>query len=72
VQPIVLSPLPEKAVQDALQGAEKLIAVEENSDGQLAMLLARHGIVVDNQIHRYDGRPFALEELEARVKEVLA
>ena len=36
------------------------------------MLLARHGIRPDSHIRRYDGRPFAREELEARVREVLA
>ncbi|MCU0632580.1 MAG: 2-oxoacid:acceptor oxidoreductase subunit alpha [Methanolinea sp.] len=72
VQPILLSPLPDREVKDALKGVKRLIAVEENSEGQLAMLLARYGIRVDAHIHRYDGRPFALEELEARVRGVLS
>jgi hypothetical protein len=35
------------------------------------MLLKRYGFEVNDKILRYDGRPFAVEELEARVKEVL-
>ena len=72
VQPVVLSPLPLQALHDALRGTKRLIAVEENAEGQIAMLLARHGIRLDSHIRRYDGRPFAREELEARVREALA
>lgn len=70
VQPVVLSPFPKENLQSALRGTNRLIITEENAEGQLAMLLARHGIIPDAQIHRYDGRPFGLEELEARVAEV--
>ncbi len=72
VQPVVLSPLPEQVLQDALRGTDRQIVVEENAEGQLAMLLARHGIRPDSHIRRYDGRPFTVEELEARAREVLA
>jgi 2-oxoglutarate ferredoxin oxidoreductase subunit alpha len=70
VQPVVLSPFPVEAIQDALTGVKKLIAVEENAMGQLQMLCARHGIVADAAIRKYDGRPFAVEELARRLKEV--
>jgi len=72
VQPVVLSPFPKLVLQDALQGTERQIVVEENAEGQLAMLLARHGIRPHSHIRRYDGRPFAVEELEARIREALA
>lgn len=72
VQPIVFSPFPLGRVNDALHGVKKLIAVEENSDGQLAMLFARFGISIDKHIRKYDGRPFSYEELEIRVREALA
>lgn len=72
VQPIVLAPFPRDRVNAALQGVRKLIAVEENADGQLAMLSVRHGISINQHIRKYDGRPFSCEELEARVREVLA
>lgn len=72
VQPIVLSPFPLEGVKAATVGMKRLIAVEENSDGQLAMLFARHGIRIDHHIRRYDGRPFSVEDLEARIREALA
>jgi len=72
VQPIVLAPFPRDRVKAALQGVKRLIAVEENSDGQLAMLFARFGISIDQHIRKYDGRPFSYEELEARVREASA
>jgi len=70
VQPVILSPFPEEALKQALAGTKKTILIEENALGQLQMLCARHGIPVDHAIHRYDGRPFPLEELRMRVREV--
>jgi hypothetical protein len=37
----------------------------------MGILLAGHGIPVDNQVLKYDGRPFSVEELKAKVLEVL-
>jgi 2-oxoglutarate ferredoxin oxidoreductase subunit alpha len=71
VQPIVLSPFPLEGVKVATDGVKRLIAVEENAEGQLAMLFARNGIRIDHHIRRYDGRPFSVEDLEARVREAL-
>ncbi len=71
VQPVVLNPFPAGRVRAALEGARRTIAVEENATGQLEQLLALHGIRVDGRIRKYDGRPFALDELEARIREVL-
>jgi 2-oxoglutarate/2-oxoacid ferredoxin oxidoreductase subunit alpha len=71
VQPVVLNPFPAERVREALRGARQVIAVEENATGQLEELLALHGITVQERIHRYDGRPFAEDELAAKVREVL-
>jgi 2-oxoglutarate ferredoxin oxidoreductase subunit alpha len=70
VQPVILSPFPEDALRQALAGSRKTILVEENALGQLQMLCARHGIRTDQAIRRYDGRPFPLEELVMRLREV--
>jgi 2-oxoglutarate ferredoxin oxidoreductase subunit alpha len=70
VQPIVLSPFPEEALREALAGAKPVVIVEENALGQLQMLCARNGIPVDRSVRRYDGRPFSIDELERRVREV--
>jgi len=71
IQPVVLSPFPERSLKAALSGTGKLIAVEENADGQLRLLCRQHGISVDHHIGKLDGRPFSVEELDARLKEVI-
>jgi 2-oxoglutarate ferredoxin oxidoreductase subunit alpha len=70
VQPVILSPFPEESLKKALAGSKKNILVEENALGQLQMLCARHGIRADHAVRRYDGRPFSVEELEMRIREV--
>jgi len=67
VQPVVLAPFPAERVRAALWGATRAIVVEENATGQLERLLALHGIRVDARIRKYDGRPFAEDELGSRV-----
>lgn len=71
VQMIVLSPFPEKALEKAFQGVERVISVECNSKGQLTRLLRQHGFKADEQVLKYDGRPFSLEDLENEVKKVI-
>ena len=70
VQPVVLSPFPGEQLKEALSGTERVIAVEENALGQLRMLCARHDIGVDAAVLKFDGRPFAVEELGRRLAEV--
>lgn len=72
VQPIVLEPFPVTQIRVALAGTTKLICVEENATGQLAALAAEHGITIDNEILRYDGRPFTYESLLSKVQGVLS
>jgi 2-oxoglutarate/2-oxoacid ferredoxin oxidoreductase subunit alpha len=71
VQPVVMSPFPEEAFRGALQGVSRLIAVENNATGQLVRLVKGYGISVDATVLKYDGRPFALDELEGKIEEVL-
>jgi 2-oxoglutarate/2-oxoacid ferredoxin oxidoreductase subunit alpha len=71
IQVLVMAPFPKEAVAGALQGVKNLISVECNAKGQLAMLMAQNGFPVNEKILKYDGRPFALEELEAEVKKVM-
>ena len=70
VQPIVLSPFPVDEFKDAIKGAKKIICVENNATGQLRLLLNRYGINIDREILKYDGRPFSIDELEARIKDL--
>ena len=71
VQPVVLSPFPEDALREALRGVKKIIVVENNATGQLARLIRSYGYRADGMILKYDGRPFALDELETGVKEAI-
>jgi 2-oxoglutarate ferredoxin oxidoreductase subunit alpha len=70
VRPIVLAPFPVDQIQKALTGVKRLIVVEENVTAQLAALAERHGIITDEKILRYDGRPFTIEDLIAKITEV--
>jgi len=72
IQVLVLSPFPEKKVKDALQGVERLLAVECNSTGQLARLAGFYGVKTDERILKYDGRPFSVEDLMAELGRALA
>ncbi len=71
IQPVVLDPFPRQQFSKALSGVSRVIAVEDNMTGQLAGLASSNGAQVDHQIHRYDGRPFAVDELIACIREVV-
>jgi 2-oxoglutarate ferredoxin oxidoreductase subunit alpha len=72
VQPLVLEPLPIASLKKALSGADKIIDVEVNATGQLAKLLSAHGICIDDMILRFDARPFTVDLLLEKLKEVLS
>ncbi len=71
IQPVVLCPFPEDALREALRGVKKIIVVENNATGQLGRLIRNYGFRADEMILKYDGRPFALDELETSVKEAI-
>jgi 2-oxoglutarate ferredoxin oxidoreductase subunit alpha len=71
IQPIVLSPFPLLQLQHAVGGVQRLIAVEENSTGQFAALAKRHGIVPEEQILWYDGRPLSPDYLIEKISEMV-
>jgi 2-oxoglutarate ferredoxin oxidoreductase subunit alpha len=71
IQPILLSPFPVDQLKKAITGVTKLIAVEENATAQLAMLAGQYGIVPDERILRYDGRPFSPDDLLVKIKKVI-
>jgi 2-oxoglutarate ferredoxin oxidoreductase subunit alpha len=71
VQVMDIWPLPVDKVTAAVQGAKRLIVVEQNYSGQLATLLRAYaGIKVDALINKYDGRPMSPEYILARWKGV--
>jgi len=72
IQPVVINPFPIKQFQKALSGVNRLISVESNATGQLARLIHNYGFGVDEDILKYNGRPFSVEELEEKVKAVIS
>jgi len=70
VHPLVLSPFPTRAWKEAMIGAGKVACVENNATGQFARLLRQQGFDPGRSVLKYDGRPFAVDELEARLTEV--
>jgi 2-oxoglutarate ferredoxin oxidoreductase subunit alpha len=72
VQPLVLAPFPVRAWKEAMIGAGDVACVENNATGQLARLLRQHDFDPGRSVLKYDGRPFAIDELEARLREVFA
>jgi 2-oxoglutarate ferredoxin oxidoreductase subunit alpha len=71
IQPIVLSPFPVKQFQEAVSGVKKLVCVENSARGELASLIRRYGFKIDQNILKYDGRPFDLDELEGLIRGVM-
>jgi 2-oxoglutarate/2-oxoacid ferredoxin oxidoreductase subunit alpha len=65
-------PFPKEQLNRILKSAKKIITVENNAAGQLAKLLRREtGIESSGSILKFDGRPFNLDDLSARVKEFI-
>jgi 2-oxoglutarate ferredoxin oxidoreductase subunit alpha len=71
IQLVILSPFPVVKVKNAIAGVTRLIAVEENTTAQLATLAGQYGIVPDERILRYDGRPFSPDDLLLKIKEMI-
>ncbi|MFA5156726.1 MAG: 2-oxoacid:acceptor oxidoreductase subunit alpha [Candidatus Omnitrophota bacterium] len=71
IQPVVLWPFSVGQFKLALKGVKQLICVENSATGQLPALLNSFGIKTDKMILKYDGRPFELAELEAKIKEAI-
>lgn len=71
IQPIYLFPFPDEELKKYLKGVNKIIDIENNLTGQLANLLQFYGIKIDKTILKYDGRPFSIEELERKIKNLL-
>ncbi len=72
IQPVVLEPFPAQMVKEALEGVSRIIGVEVNSTGALCRLMSCHGISVDEQLLKYDGRPFSVDELLRSVSQVIS
>ncbi|PIN77297.1 hypothetical protein COV15_02460 [Candidatus Woesearchaeota archaeon CG10_big_fil_rev_8_21_14_0_10_34_12] len=71
LQVLYMKPMSDK-IREELEKAENVILVEQNSTGQLGRIIReKTGIKIENRILRYDGRPFASDELEKLIVEKL-
>jgi len=71
MQIVTLWPFPAEEVATFLAQSTRTVVVEGNYTGQLEGLIRQECLLgVDEHVHRYDGRPFAPEELYASLKEV--
>jgi 2-oxoglutarate ferredoxin oxidoreductase subunit alpha len=65
-------PFPAAEFEALSRAAKKLVMVEGNLTGQMESLIRQEtGIQMDNHIHRYDGRPFYVEELLPQLQNIL-
>jgi 2-oxoglutarate ferredoxin oxidoreductase subunit alpha len=71
MQVLTVWPFPAEDVATFLGSSKRTMAIEGNLTGQLEGLIRQECLLgVDEHYRRYDGRPFAPEELYAAVKEV--
>ena len=72
LQARLLHPLPANDFSKLLGGAKKIIDVEMNYSGQLAGIIReRTGILIENLILKYNGRPMTSDEVYEAIKKVL-
>lgn len=58
-----LWPMKTELLKSLAKKAKKIVVVEGNATAQLGTLLKQEGIRIDDQILKYDGRPFFVDEL---------
>ncbi|MDO8915390.1 MAG: 2-oxoacid:acceptor oxidoreductase subunit alpha [Coriobacteriia bacterium] len=71
LQVVTLWPFPTEDVATFLGTSKRTVVIEGNFTGQLEGLMRQECLLgVDEHLHRYDGRPFAPEQVYATLKEV--
>lgn len=69
---VYLSPLPVKKVEDAIRHAKKVVIIECNKTAQLAGVIREQtGLNIQAKLLKYDGRPFAPEDIQTGIKQIL-
>lgn len=57
-------PFPAQKFLSLIESAKKLVVIEGNQSGQLKRLIAQEtGLLIQDQLLRYDGRPFYVEDI---------
>jgi 2-oxoglutarate/2-oxoacid ferredoxin oxidoreductase subunit alpha len=60
----LMKPFPAQGVGDILRRAKHIVSIEENYSGQLAQLVQEQtGVMIDQRINKFDGRPFSEDEV---------
>jgi 2-oxoglutarate ferredoxin oxidoreductase subunit alpha len=60
----LMRPFPAKPVGDILRSAKRIVSMEENYSGQLAQVVQEQtGVMIDQRINKFDGRPFSEDEV---------
>jgi len=60
----LMKPFPAQGVGDVLRRAKHIVSIEENYSGQLAQLVQEQtGVMIDQRINKFDGRPFSEDEV---------
>jgi 2-oxoglutarate ferredoxin oxidoreductase subunit alpha len=60
----LMKPFPADAVAAILRSAKRIVSIEENYTGQLAQLVQEQtGVMIDQRINKFDGRPFSEDEI---------
>jgi 2-oxoglutarate ferredoxin oxidoreductase subunit alpha len=72
IQPVVLWPFPERNFESAMKGVTRFYCIETNETGQLSRLLKQFGFTSKEDVLKYDGRPYMVEELETELRRVIA
>lgn len=67
----LLEPFPVERFRAALAGVKRTVAIENNATAQFVTLLGRYGFTVNEKVLRYDGRPFSVDDLKARLTTVI-
>jgi 2-oxoglutarate ferredoxin oxidoreductase subunit alpha len=67
----LMKPFPADGVAAILRTAKRIVSVEENYTGQLAQLVQEQtGVMIDQRINKFDGRPFSEDEMVSALSRV--
>ena len=67
----LIEPLP-KEIPELIKAAKKSVCIEQNISGQLKQhIAAKTGVVIENQILKYNGRPMRYDEIRDGLNRIL-
>ena len=73
LQIIYANPFPDREVSEFLDKARLIVNVETNKMSQMAKLIReKTGILLENHVNRYDGRPFDPDDLAEDIKKIVS